>query len=212
MTLDVTSPSSIAEAVKTVQSTNDGRLKYLVNNSGVGMMMPLLDVDIQEAKKVFEVNLWGVLAVTKAFAPLVVKDRGTVVVVGSSRGIVNLPWAGMGFNPARFRKRPSNEGITISDDGQYATSKAAVNLLSETLRLELEPLGVKVITVVAGMVKSNFFAAVDEKYKIPTTSFYKSMEGPSGRMAKREDLPGSAMSPEDFRNGVARDVLAGQTR
>ena len=95
LNLDVTSSSSIAEAVKAVQSTNNGKLKYLVNNSGVGMVMPLLDADIEVAKKMFDVNLWGVLAVTKAFTPMVVKEKGTVVIVGSSAGVLNIPWTGM---------------------------------------------------------------------------------------------------------------------
>lgn len=101
LSLDVTSSSSIATAVKIVQSTNDGKLKHLVNNSGVGMVMPLLDVDVEDAKKVFDVNLWGVLAVTKAFAPLVVQERGTVVIVGSTAGVLNIPWTGTSIDLSR---------------------------------------------------------------------------------------------------------------
>jgi NADP-dependent 3-hydroxy acid dehydrogenase YdfG len=107
LSLDVTSPSSIAAALQTVQSTNDGKLKYLVNNSGVGMVMPLLDSDIKGAKKMFDVNVWGVLAVSKAFTPLVVKERGTVIVVGSAAGLLNVPWLGVSNYPpqqSQYRK------------------------------------------------------------------------------------------------------------
>lgn len=57
--LEVTSPSSIASAVDTVKSANNGRLDYLVNNAGLFHVMPVLDTDIENAKRVFEVNFWG---------------------------------------------------------------------------------------------------------------------------------------------------------
>jgi 1-acylglycerone phosphate reductase len=92
--LDVTSVPSISAAVEVVKKTNDGKLKYLVNNSGRGMVMPLLDVDIEEAKKLYDVNLWGPLIVTKAFAELIVENKGTVVLVGSSAGVMGFAWTG----------------------------------------------------------------------------------------------------------------------
>jgi len=49
--------------------------RFQVNNAGSGYMMPLLDVDIEDAKKMFETNVWGLLAVTKVFAPLVIRRR-----------------------------------------------------------------------------------------------------------------------------------------
>jgi 1-acylglycerone phosphate reductase len=97
LALDVTSVPSIYSALEVVKNTNDGKLKYLVNNSGRGMVMPLLDVDVEEAKKLFDVNLWGPLIVTKAFAELIVESKGTVVLVGSSAGVMGFPWTGKYF-------------------------------------------------------------------------------------------------------------------
>lgn len=95
--LDVTSIPSISAAVEVVKKTNDGKLKYLVNNSGRGMVMPMLDVDIKEAKKLYDVNLWGPLIVTKAFAELIIASKGTIVLVGSSAGVMGFPWTGTYF-------------------------------------------------------------------------------------------------------------------
>lgn len=96
--LEVTSPSSIASAVDTVKSANNGRLDYLVNNAGLFHVMPVLDTDIENAKKVFEVNFWGMLAVTQAFAPLVIAAKGCIVNIGSVSGTMHSPYLGMFYS------------------------------------------------------------------------------------------------------------------
>jgi short-subunit dehydrogenase len=58
--LDVTDKQSIERAVEKVKGTGDGKLKYLVNNAGRGVVGPLLDGDESEERKVFEVNYWCV--------------------------------------------------------------------------------------------------------------------------------------------------------
>ncbi|TVY55514.1 Short-chain dehydrogenase cctT [Lachnellula cervina] len=187
--LDVTDVASIEKAVGVV-GRDGGRLKYLVNNAGRGLIGPLLDggVGCEVERKLWEVNYWGVLAVTRAFAPLIIKEKGAVVNIGSSAGLVNLPWQGI-----------------------YTSSKAATNLLSETLRLELEPLSVRVITVVAGIVKSSFFANLgNEDFELPQGSYYKSLEKHIGGLSRGEDLPANAMGAEEFGRGVVADVLAGK--
>ena len=61
--LDITQPASIAAAVEAVKE-KAGRLDYLVNNAGRGYFMPVIDADIEESKKVFEVNFWGTLHIS----------------------------------------------------------------------------------------------------------------------------------------------------
>ena len=97
--LDVTSEDSVAKAVQTVTELTkklqeaEG-LDVLVNNAGSGYTMPLLDVDLEVAKKVYDTNLWGVLRVIKAFAELLVKRRGRVFNVSSVGGEMHTPWIG----------------------------------------------------------------------------------------------------------------------
>jgi NAD(P)-dependent dehydrogenase (short-subunit alcohol dehydrogenase family) len=85
--LDVTSPESIASVVEEVKQKTDGRLDFLFNNAGYGYYMPLLDVDLDKARKQYEVNVWGVLAMTQAFFPLLRAARGTVVNQSSMAGV-----------------------------------------------------------------------------------------------------------------------------
>lgn len=75
----------------------------------------------------------------------------------------------------------------------------------------MEPLGVKVITIVAGIIKSNFFANLEDNFELPSTSFYKSLERDMGGMAKGGGIPGNVITAEEFGKEVARDVLTGKT-
>jgi 1-acylglycerone phosphate reductase len=94
--LDVTSSASISAAVDAVRGTGDGKLKYLVNNAGLGLVMPILDTDVEKARKLFDVNFLGTLAITKAFVPLLIEggEGGCVLNMGSGAGLVNVPWSG----------------------------------------------------------------------------------------------------------------------
>ena len=96
--LDVTSSGSIAACVAAVKDKTEGRgLAVLVNNSGRGYAGPLLDADLEEGKRMFDVNFWGVLAVTQGFADLLVKAKGTVVNISSIAASVYSPYRGESF-------------------------------------------------------------------------------------------------------------------
>lgn len=92
--LDVLSPESIHAAVNAVAEKTGGTLSVLINNAGSFHCMPLLDDDIEAAKKTFDTNVWGPLALTKAFAPLLMKDRGTLVNITSIAGHNAMPYSG----------------------------------------------------------------------------------------------------------------------
>ena len=103
ITLDVTSPSSITDALKVVEAKTGGALDYLVNNSGLGYVMPTLDLDIAQGKRLFDVNFWGALAVIQAFAPLVIAARGSIVNISSVGGHVSPPFMSTCRVMARWR-------------------------------------------------------------------------------------------------------------
>jgi len=122
--LDVTSPSSISSAVEAVERLTSGRLDYLVNNAGYGYMMPLLDAQVDAVRDNFEVNVFGLLAVTQAFFPLIRAAQGWVVNQCSIASLVG------GRQPYI---------------GSYCATKAAVASLNDHMRLEFAPFGVKVV-------------------------------------------------------------------
>ena len=92
--LEVTHPSSISSCVATVEKKTGGRLDVLVNNAGIMFVMPLLDTSIEESKKLFDVNVWGLLAVTQAFAPMLVRSKGVLLNIASIAGAVRMAWQG----------------------------------------------------------------------------------------------------------------------
>jgi 1-acylglycerone phosphate reductase len=92
--LDVSNTRQIAAAVELVSKETGGTLTYLINNAGRNQYMPLLDQDIEEAKDIFDTNVWAPLAITKAFSPLLIKAKGKVVNISSVAGYINNPWMG----------------------------------------------------------------------------------------------------------------------
>ncbi|KAJ6440988.1 short-chain dehydrogenase/reductase [Purpureocillium lavendulum] len=131
--LDVEDTASISNAATDVAAATVGTLDILVNNSGLGQAGPILDSDLDFSRKMFEVNFFGRVATTQAFAPLLIQAKGTVLNIGSIAGVCPQPWKGM-----------------------YNASCAAVHQWSDTLRIEMEPFGVRVILVVTGAVRTNF--------------------------------------------------------
>jgi 1-acylglycerone phosphate reductase len=92
--LDVTIPKTIAQCKEIVVKRTGGRLDVLLNNAGIEFNSPLLDTDLEEAKKLFDVNVWGPLAMVQAFAPLLIEAGGVVFNQSSIYGVLNMVWAG----------------------------------------------------------------------------------------------------------------------
>ncbi|KAF2171157.1 hypothetical protein M409DRAFT_51366 [Zasmidium cellare ATCC 36951] len=185
LALDVTSPQSIEAAVKEVSEITGGRLDVLVNNSGAALTAPALDTDVEQARGVFEVNVLGVLAVTKAFTPLLVRAKDACIVNNSSiNGETNLPFSAI-----------------------YGASKAATTALSETLRLEVAPLGIRVVTVITGIIETNLHDNEPE-HPLPSGSYYKPVESwLQDRISGKNRPPG--MPVEEFAKQLVRKCEGG---
>ncbi|KAB8274791.1 hypothetical protein BDV30DRAFT_248340 [Aspergillus minisclerotigenes] len=184
--LDVTDPKSIESAVEVVTAKTGGKLNYLINNSGQSLVLPALDTNVEDAKRLFDVNLWGVVAVTQAFSPLILATKGTIVNVASLAAFFRSPWLSF-----------------------YNASKAAVDAYTHTIRQELAPFGVKVVTVTAGTVQTNIFRPVEE-IPLPPDSIYKAASKQMVGIANGKLIQG-AMAPAEFAKRVADDVLGGAT-
>lgn len=92
--LDVTSEDSVRQCAKAVEKITGGSLDVLVNNAGAGLVLPLLDTPIDAAKKIYDVNVWGMLSMTQAMAPMLVKAKGAVCNISSVMANMTSAWAG----------------------------------------------------------------------------------------------------------------------
>lgn len=88
LSLEVTKPDSIAQLKEEVVQRTGGRLDFLVNNAGRNYTVPALDVEVEEVRELFEVNVLAVMRMCQVFAPLLVEARGTIVQIGSLAGVM----------------------------------------------------------------------------------------------------------------------------
>jgi NAD(P)-dependent dehydrogenase (short-subunit alcohol dehydrogenase family) len=128
--LDVTVQEEIDAAVETVRKGGRG-LYGLVNNAGVAVIGPMIEVDEDDMQFQMDVNLFGPYRVTKAFAPLIIESEGRITTTGSISGILSGMFA-----------------------GPYSMSKHAVEAYTDSLAREMEKFGVKVSVVEPGNYNS----------------------------------------------------------
>ncbi len=139
--LDVNVQEDIDAAVE--QVTAGGRGLYaLINNAGVVLLAPLIEVTEEDLEFKMNVNVYGPYRVTKAFAPLLIESEGRVATTGSISGIVT--W-GLG--------------------GPYTMSKHAVEAYTDVLAVEMASFGVQVAVVEPGNYKSDIMANMVERMR-----------------------------------------------
>ena len=131
--LDINSDEGV-EGVLPRLMAERGSIDVLVNNAGYGLWGPVESLSLDELRAQFETNLFAALRLIKAVLPrMVEKAAGTIINVSSVVGRLATPFS-----------------------GGYASSKFALEGLSETLRVELWPLGVRVAIVEPGLFRTNF--------------------------------------------------------
>jgi NAD(P)-dependent dehydrogenase (short-subunit alcohol dehydrogenase family) len=179
--LDVNDPASTGAAVDAI-CARAGRVDALVNNTGVNLFGPLMELPLAEVRGVFETNVIGLLAVTQAVFPRMAQERhGRIVNVGSIVGFLPTPFA-----------------------GAYCGTKSAVHMLSEVLRMEVKPFGIDVVVVQPGGVKSSIADSASrdiERFRSESSRYHRAYDGIRKRAHASQDNP---MPAEDF----ARELVA----
>jgi NAD(P)-dependent dehydrogenase (short-subunit alcohol dehydrogenase family) len=133
LTLDVTDDASMVAAVDAVEAEH-GAVDALVNNAGYSQSGPVEEVPIDDARRQFETNVYGVARLCQLVLPAMRERR--------SGRIVNL--SSMGGR------------MTLPGGGWYHASKHAVEALSDALRFEVGPFGVQVVIIEPGVVVTEF--------------------------------------------------------
>lgn len=97
--LEITSQESITACAAEVDRRTGGTLDVLVNNAGADFVIPFLDVSIDEARQLYEVNVFSIIGVTQAFSPLIIKAQGCIANFSSIAGEMPLCWSSMFCDP-----------------------------------------------------------------------------------------------------------------
>ena len=182
--LDVNKPDSVQRAVD-VTIESEGRIDVLVNNAGIGAVSPLETLDDAVLREVFETNVFGAMAVTRAVLPHMRKQRsGRIVFTNAIGRILNTPYL-----------------------GAYCSSKHAVDCIAATWDIELRQFGIRVSSVMpsafqtafAGNMDSNF--AEGTEYEAPAREYYEGLKarienGPTDLSPVADAVIDAATSPE----------------
>lgn len=116
-----------------VKELTKSSLDGLNNNAGAGYSAPVNHIDVDKASELFDLNVFSIVGVTLAFTPLLIKSARKPVVANNTSGAGLL-------------------GCGLAFQGAYAASKAAASSLTDVLRVELAPFGIRVINLVTGAI------------------------------------------------------------
>jgi short-subunit dehydrogenase len=149
VSLDVTDAGRAATAVEEATAAF-GRIDVLVNNSGFGLLGAVEEISDAEAREVFDVNVFGLLGVTRAVLPgMRARRSGRIINIGSIGGFVTIPSSGI-----------------------YGATKFAVEGITEALSAELAGTGVTATVVEPGAFRTDFLAPGSIRFVDPSIDDY----------------------------------------
>jgi short-subunit dehydrogenase len=156
LTADLTDPDSRRGIIDRVLQTT-GRLDVLINNAGVGMYEPWESTEESELRKMFELNLFAPIELSRQAIPYLKRSKGCIINVSSVAGKVSIPFM-----------------------GGYCATKHALNAFSDSLRAELRPYGIHVLNLIVGRINTGFSERAFGSKKPPSTP----LSGSADKLAK----------------------------
>ncbi len=186
LTLDVDDDASIDAAFAVVRE-EAGALDVLVNNAGFSQVGAVIDLTREDLRRQYETNVIAPAIVTGRAVPLLraaVAQSGRAVVanVGSIVGLFTTPFA-----------------------AAYCSSKAAVHSITDALRMELDPFGIRVVSIQPGGVRSSFGEHAEAAIRLPDGSLYRPVE--RGIRARAQAGQQGATPAEEFAGPVVEALL-----
>ena len=182
--LDVARSASVDKAVAELADATGGELHGLINNAGVYLGGPLELMKPEEIELTFAVNVLGLLSLTRACLPMLRAAEGRIVNISSISGLIAMP------------------GVSV-----YAGSKHAVEAITDALRVELHPFGVKVIAVEPGGIKTPIWEKGAKRdaaaHEDAGTKELRKIYAPLVRLLERLNAKPGGLPPED----VAKVVI-----
>ncbi|MBY0404779.1 MAG: SDR family oxidoreductase [Cyanobacteria bacterium] len=192
--MDVTQPETFPPVHSRIETfiSEGGRLKGLVNNAGIALAGPMEFIPMADLRHQLEVNFFGQVAVTQAFLPLLrEKPAGSrIVMMSSISGVATFPFL-----------------------GPYTASKHALEAVSDALRMELKPFGIKVSIIQPGTIKTpiwqkSFLSLTSLLGKYPKQAF-EWYEKPFHKLSQfTQSLGPQGIPPQKVADAVAHALLS----
>lgn len=174
--LDVSRPETIENAVKEIIERS-GRIDILVNNAGYSFRAAVEEIDLDEMKKMYDVNVYGIIRMMQAVLPYMRKQKcGKILNIGSVSG-----------------------RLTGMLNGSYCASKHAVEAITEAARYELREFGISVTVVEPGAMDTDFFDTLEHNSELQmknTISPYHSLYQRDIKSRKRQKRASAEKSAE----------------
>jgi short-subunit dehydrogenase len=181
--LDVTDEKQIKRVIAGILE-REHQIDILINNAGYGLMGPVVDLAESDILSQFQTNVFAPLALIRATVPSMKQNgSGLIINIGSISGVTTTPFA-----------------------GAYCASKAALHSLSDALRMELAPFGIRVVTVQPGGISSNFGSTAHRIVQtiVKPHSWYAEFKESIDRRALESQS--NAMDAKDFARRLVRIV------
>jgi short-subunit dehydrogenase len=185
--LDVDNDKSVSEAIGGIMKEKR-RIDIVINNAGYALAGPLEETSIEEIRAQFETNFFGAVKVMQAAIPIMREQRsGKIVNITSMGGRIAVPL-----------------------DSIYHGTKFALEGLSESLRYELEPFGIKIILIEPGAVGSNFWKNLKIAYK---TSSHNDIDSPYKQIVNQvsdsfKQMEQNTIHPSEVAKVILQAVLS----
>ena len=193
--LDITDETAIAAVAQRIAEDPEHRpLRALVNNAGMAVNAPLETYPLCDWRHLYEVNLFGHVAMMQALMPALAESRGTVVNISSVGG-----------------------KVAMATYGPYASTKFALEAVSDSLRREVETLGVKVVVIEPGAVSTDMLRQVVLRGDQVVSGMTEAQRGRYGPLMQavigqaKASLAGGA-SPEDVGRVILRAITSKRPR
>lgn len=188
--MDVTNEADIDHVITTIIE-KEGKIDVLWNNAGYGLYGSVEDVPLDEARKQFEVNVFGMAAMTQKVVPYMRKAKqGTIINTSSMGGKMYFPMGAW-----------------------YHASKHAVEGLSDCLRLELKPFNINVVVLEPGFIATEFGAVLLDGFaKISKDSAYSEMMAKIEAGTRKAALGNGSSKPSVISDTVIKIVNSKKTK
>ncbi len=178
--LDITSDESVEQAVSLVLES-EGRIDAVVNNAGFGLAGAVESTSIAEAREQFETNFFGTMRVCRAVLPAMRRQgHGHILNVSSVAGRIGVPF-----------------------QGTYSATKFAVEGLTEALRLEVAPFGIRAVLIEPGDFRTGFTA--NRRKAAGSDAAYAARQASALQVMERDETQGA--TPEAVGRLVHRVIM-----